>query len=127
MKQIINLPKDREMWGKFVILETHLIKKCKFCYLCSTDTVYLILQKKWQLIAAYRTGTIKPHPFIYSGEIVGKNGMGQAGKDYNSRITVFSMYIFQWSQRNTVMTVYLLICWHCLIIFPLTPDDFDEV
>lgn len=68
-------------------------------------------------VAAYVTGTIKPHPFIYRGKIVGKNGMGQLGKDYNSKITVSDMYIFQWSQQNIVMTVYLLICWDFIIIF----------
>lgn len=43
--------------------------------------------------------------------------MGQLGKDYNSKITVSDMYIFQWSQQNIVMTVYLLICWDFIIIF----------
>lgn len=95
MKQVINLPKDREVWGKSVILEPHLIRKYSFCYLYSTDTVCVTLQKKWQLIAAYRTGTIKPHPFICSGKIAGKDGLGLAGRDYNSKITVFGMYIFQ--------------------------------
>lgn len=127
MKHVINLPKDGEMWRKSVILETHLTRKYSFCYLCSTDTVYVTLQKKWQLIAACRAGTIKPHPFICSGKIAGKDGLGQAGKDYNRKISVFGMYIFQWFQQNIVMAVYLLICWDCFIYFFLTPDDFNEV
>lgn len=82
------------MRGKFVILEMHLTRKYSCCYLWSTDTVYVTLQRQWQLIAAYRTGTFKPHPFICSEEIAGKDGLGQAGKDYNSKITVFVMYVF---------------------------------
>lgn len=99
----------------FVILETHLIGKYSFCYLCCTDTVYITLQKKLQLIAAYRTGTIRPHPFICSGEIAGKEKLDQAGKDYNNKIAFFGMYIFQWFQQNTVMYIYSY--WDCLNFF----------
>lgn len=54
-------------------------------------------------------------------------GCVRQSKDYKSKIIVFHMYMFQWFQQNTVMTISLLICGGCLIYFFLTPDDFNEV
>lgn len=45
-------------------------------------------------------------------------GCGREKKDYDSKITVFCMYIFQWFQQNIVMAVDLLIRWDWLIFFP---------